>query len=329
MATSGTVARTSIDVATVVEHAVRKCGVPTSSISGEQLRTARENLFFILTGLTNRGINLWSVQKQVLPVTAYQSRMYLWAGSVDVLNAQWRFGTYTAATTYSGATASVTFSSATAVNSASVTIPTAGTYSLVLESSNDGATWTQCGSNTMQVASAVGDQIAVDCDLFNSATYWRVRETVLNITWASVTFLSSTTEIPMAKMNRDEYQSLPNKAFSSLQSLQYWFDKQTSPQIYLWPVPQQAGPQAVLMVQHQIQDVGSLTNKLDVPDRWLPAIIHELAAATALELPTSMVPQGRFDALTALAQRFVKEAEDGEVDGAPIRIAPAIRSYTR
>jgi hypothetical protein len=327
--TSGTVARTSIDVATVVEHAVRKCGVPTSSITGEQLRTARENLFFILTGLTNRGLNLWCQQKQIQPVVGMQSRYPLWAGTVDILNALYRTGTYTAATAYLGAVATVTFTTGTIVTSVSVVAPSNGTYNLVLESSDNGSSWTQRGSTSMLSPSVAGDRLAVDTESFVTAVYWRVRETALAVTVTSATFLSSTNDIPMSPLNRDDYQSLPNKGFSSSVSLQYWFDKQTASQLWLWPVSQSEGPQIVLTVQRQIQDVGALTNTLDVPQRWLPAIIHELGASTCLELPAAMVPPGRFEQLTALAQRFVREAEDGEVDGAPIRLMPAIGAYTR
>jgi hypothetical protein len=328
-AASGTVSNTAIDVATVIEHAVRKCGVLASSITGEQLRSARENLFLILTGLSNRGVNLWCVEKQVLPVTAYDAKVPLWAGTVDILNAQLRYGTYTQATSYAGATASLTLSSAAVVYSASVMIPTSGTYSLVLEYSNDGATWAQAGSLAMLRPSAVGDQIGVDTDNFVSAIYWRVRETALNVTFAAVTFVTSATEITMAPMNRDDYKSMPNKGYATTYPLQYWYDKQTSPVIWLWPVPQTNGPQIVLTTQRHIQDVGGLSNTLDVPKRWHLSIIHELAAMTCMELPAAQVPPGRLEQLTALAQRFTKEAEDGEVDGAPMRIAPSIRAYTR
>ena len=329
---SGTVAGTAIDSAAIIEHAVRKCGIPTSLITGEMLQAAKENLYLILTGLSNRGLNLWCIETQALPVTAYEAKYSLWLGTVEITNALLRWGTYTAATTYAGSMAYVAYTSATQVTSASVTVPLAGMYSLVLESSPDGVTWTQAGTLAMTRSSAVGDQIAVDADAFVSQPHWRVREAALNVTFASVTFLSATTEIPMAPLNRDDYKAMPNKGYSSTNPLQYWFDKQTTPAIWLWPVPQASGPQVVLTTQRQIQDVGDLTNALDVPHRWLNAIIHELALATYSELPADLVSKLQPDKgaqLTALAQRFVTEAEAGEVDGSPIRIVPAIRYYTR
>lgn len=328
MATSGTVARTSLDVATLIEHAIRKCGVLTSSITGEQLRTARENLFLLLTSLTNRGLNLWCVSKQVQPVIPLQAKYPLWAGTVDILKALYRYGTYTAATTFAGPIASVNFGTPTQVSSVTVVVPVAGTYNLVLESSPDGATWTNAGTTAMLTASAVGDLLAVDAENYPQKQYWRVRETLLSVTFAAATFLSSTTEIEMGKLNRDDYLSYPNKQSPSGTILQYWFDKQITPNIWLWPVAQIPGPQVVLTTQRQIQDVGALSNTLDMPSRWELWLIHELGAMTCLELPSSQVPQGRFEALTDRAAFYYAQAADGETDGMPVRITPNIGHYT-
>lgn len=329
MTTSGTIANTTVDVAKVVEHAVRKCGVPSSVITGEQLRVARENLFLILTALTNKGLNLWCIQKIVQPVTQFQSKYVLPAGTVDLLSGLYRYGAYSAATSYAGAAATLNAGTAIGVTSATVVATIAGTYSLVIEASPDGVTWNQVGSNTMMTASAVGDLLAVDVDAFLTNQYWRVREVALSVTLASVTFLSSTTELPMGVLNRDDYTSYPNKGFASTTILQYWFDKQIQPILHLWPVPSIAGPQVVMWIQRQIQDVGALTGTLDIPQRWLNAIIHKLAAATYLELPPNVLPPGRYEILQPLAERLEKEAEDGETDGAPIRIQPGIRAYSR
>ncbi len=70
MATSGTVGKTVIDVTTLVEHSFRRCGKMASTISGELQQSARENLFFVLTDLANRGLSLFCVKKTVLNVVA-------------------------------------------------------------------------------------------------------------------------------------------------------------------------------------------------------------------------------------------------------------------
>src|SRR5512143_3599593 len=90
MATSGTVGSTVIDVTTVIEHAVRRCGVPVASLPAESLVSTQENLYLLLTNLANRGINLWCVQKQVLALIPNQKVYNMPVGTVDLLRANYR-----------------------------------------------------------------------------------------------------------------------------------------------------------------------------------------------------------------------------------------------
>jgi hypothetical protein len=48
-----------------------------------------------------------------------------------------------------------------------------------------------------------------------------------------------------------------------------------------------------------------------------------------LELPAGEVPPGRLEYLDSKAEYHLNRAADGESDGAPIRLQPAIRGYTR
>lgn len=133
----------------------------------------------------------------------------------------------------------------------------------------------------------------------------------------------------MSQLPRSDYTSLPDKGFTSQQPLQYFFDKQSpNPQLLLWPTLQGLGPQVVLWIQRQIQDVGDLTNTLDVPLRWHKSIIFELAKQVFLELPKELVDKDRYPILTTEAEAATRSAEDGEVDGAPLRLQPNIRGYT-
>ena len=329
MATSGTVDLTTIDAATVIEHAVRKCGVLVSVLAGEQLNDARENLFMLLTGLTNRGLNLWCIKKHLVSAVPGLEVYQLARGIVDVHRANFRYGTYTAATSYAGAIAALDYVTATSVVSVVLTAPVAGSYALVLESSPDGVTWTARGSASYPSA-ALGDLMGVDSESALAQRFWRVRETALVVTVAAASFTSAATEVPMAKYNMDTYQTLPDKGFASTQVLQYWYDKQADrPRAWLWPVAAAVGPQFVLWTQTQIEDVGDLDNELQLPKRWLKATILELAAMEALELPASLqVPEGRHKVLVDLASSETLRAEDGERDGAPIMVNPRIGVYT-
>jgi hypothetical protein len=130
----------------------------------------------------------------------------------------------------------------------------------------------------------------------------------------------------MSNMNRDTYETLPNKNSSGV-PLQYLFDKQINPVIRLWPVPNDVYAQVTFTRQRYVQDVGSLQDKLEVPERWFEAIIWRLAESCSFEFPN--VDPARIELCVAKAQKAVEEAEDGETDGSPIYISPNISAYTK
>ena len=77
----------------------------------------------------------------------------------------------------------------------------------------------------------------------------------------------------------------------------------------------------------QPQDVGSLTQQLEIPQRWLDGFIWLLAARLCFELPN--VDPATQQIVVQMADKQVFEAEQSETDGAPIYITPGIGCYTR
>ena len=335
MATSGTVGQTSVDATTVIEHAYRRCGKLASTISSELQLSARENLYFLLSDLANRGLSLWCVQKQVLGVAANQVQFPLAVGTVDVMTTLYRTSTELTGTTISGPGwqgidlgADVT----AAAYNAEILFSAATTPTLLFESSADGSTWLEQAAFPAGVTVAANTPICADAENAPAVRYWRVRDTSGTLpAVASLTFSNEPYEVPMSKLSNDEYAALPNKTFSvpsGSKSLQFWFDKQTSPRLWIWPASEGSADQIVVWMQRQIQDVGALTNTLDVPQRWLESIIFLLACRCALELPSGELPPGRLEHLETKAAEHLAQAEDGESDGSPIRLAPNIRAYT-
>lgn len=326
MATSGTIGQTTIDVTTIIEHAVRRCGVVASIISAEQQTSARENLFLILSNLATRGLSLWCVAQFTFGLTPGKAAYELPVGTVDVLDMLLRQGTYTDATTVGAGVANLSAASEIAVTAALVTPADAGSYSLVLESSPDGVAWTEVGT---AVATYGTDPIGVDANIVSSELFFRVRDaTDPTRSFTAAQFVSDPNELEMSKLARDDYVLLPNKTFSSQQPLQYWYDKQYyQPRVHIWPLPTES-QQVSVYVQNQIQDPGAFTDTLQVPQRWLDAVISLLAPRVCLELPKELVPPDRYDKLVVIAAQTLRDAEDSETDGAPIRLAPNISPYT-
>ena len=73
MAYSGTVGRTVINVQKLIDHGARRAGKLAEELTVEQVQSARESLYFMLSNIINMGINYWAIQKKVYGLTANKS----------------------------------------------------------------------------------------------------------------------------------------------------------------------------------------------------------------------------------------------------------------
>jgi len=140
-------------------------------------------------------------------------------------------------------------------------------------------------------------------------------------------FSTSQQVIPLARLNRDDYWNLPNKQFPSVRSLQYWFDRTIVPSMYLWPVPNNDFQMFQLLIEREMQDVGSLTNELYVPNRWIGSVQASLSHKLALQLP--QIDLARVQYLEAQAKQLEYDAAQEERDKSPIYFQPNYSYYTR
>ena len=62
MAYSGTVGTTLINVQTFIDHGARRAGKLAEELTDEQVLSAKESLFYILSNLINQGINYWAIE---------------------------------------------------------------------------------------------------------------------------------------------------------------------------------------------------------------------------------------------------------------------------
>lgn len=118
-------------------------------------------------------------------------------------------------------------------------------------------------------------------------------------------------------ISRADYDALPYKTQSGHRPTQFYLDRQTQPIIYLWPV--QDNNSIILRTHSWLfqQDVGNLTNQLDVPSRWLDAV----AAKLAYRLAVKWAPQRMADLKQAADEAFAAAAAE-DVESVPMRIAP-------
>jgi hypothetical protein len=332
LATSGTIGATVIDVAKIIEHAFRRAGVTTSKITGEQQLAAAENLYLLLTDLSNDGVNLWCIVKQLLALTVGQATYSLPVGVVDVLRAFSRTMFYPSGVPIV-TTATVGLDAGAGAAPATCTVGVAVSTSvaaqnLVVEYSQDAAAWVT--TYVIPTFTGVAGQVYwFDLPIVIGARAWRVRETIAaSIGVSAAQFGNTPEDILMAKLTRDQYWMLPNKAVLG-RELQYWYDKQVTPQIWVWQVPNDATRLVVVEEHMQIQDVGALTNTLAIPQRWLNYAIWELSSYCSNERPKEERDPERIAYCEKRALSAKVKAETGESDGAPLQLAPNIRCYTR
>lgn len=328
MAYSGTISQTVFDTRKVIDSAFRRVRMPAETVSGENVEIAKNLLYLLLSNLANKGVPLWCIEKLILPLYEGKGDITLPAGTVDILNVNLRtLQEVTGTNTTSSTTYATSFGSDTPVTTVGV-LWSGAAVPIALERSADGVTWTTVQTETPSAVS--GQWTWYDVEQVVSAGYFRVRATTGSLAYTQVYFGNTPTEIPFARLNRDDYTNLPNKTFQSLRPLQYWFDRQTPNAVmHLWPVPSSGSTEyQVVMWRHRhIMDVGSLTEDIEVPQRWIDAVTAELAVKLALEIP--QVSADIIPTLKAFSAEAMADAWNEERDNSPIRWAPNISAYTR
>jgi len=328
MAFSNTVSQTNFNTRRVIDNAIRRCKLTAQQITAEYIDIANDQLYLFLSDLANQGAPLWCIEKQIYPLYDGVGDITMTDGTVDILNSNFRWLQQVTGINYDTSTyREVDFTDDTFVANVGI-LWSAAAVPIVFERSDDGVVWNEIQTET-PTASA-GEWTWYDLDSSVAARYFRVRATSGTLGFSQIYLANTPTEIPLARMNRDDYTNLPNKAFQSNRPLQYWFDRQVNnPIMHMWPVPNLAATvcQIVVWRQRYIMDVGTMTQDVEVPQRWLEAIVSGLAAKMALELTevdVNLIPI--LDQKAAIALNI---AQMEERDNSPMMIAPNIAPYTR
>jgi hypothetical protein len=351
MAYSNTVGQTTVSVQTLIDHGARRAGKLAEELTIEQVQSARESLFYILSNLINQGIQYFAIKKQVIGLNANQAQYTLPVGSNDVLNALYRrMQRPTGSPFASSGNAALAFDSnvstscvQTAINgniginfgsaavyagSIGILPAVSGAFNIVLEWSSDNVTW-----NPLYTPGSVtwvsGTWLWYDIDPGVTALFYRMRETGGNTLNVSEFYVgNNSTEITMSRLNRDDYVNLPNKNFTANQPFQFWFNRTIPlPTMTLWPVPSDPFVQITVWYSAYVQDVGALYGQLAIPDRWYLAIQCMLAHQMSQELPN--VDIGRIQYLEGQSEKYFQMAENEERDRSPIYLQPNISVYSR
>jgi len=125
-------------------------------------------------------------------------------------------------------------------------------------------------------------------------------------------------------ISRTEYASYPNKAQSGFPTT-FWFDRQLSPTVTLWPVPDGTQTSLKYYKVSRIQDANmNGTQEVDVPPIWLEAFAYGLAQRLAIIWSPDKVV-----ALKPMADEAYQIAAAQNVETANQYISPQISGYFR
>jgi len=234
MAYSGTVSQTTFNTRRVIENAARRCKLPAQSLTSEHVDIANDQLFLLLSDLSNRGIQLWCIEKQIYPLYDGQGDITMDIGTVDILNSNLRTVQQVTGINYTTSTyREVDFTDDTFVTTVGV-LWSQASVPLALERSDDNVVWEVIQTETP--AAVAGEWTWFDLDTSVATRYFRVRATSGTLGFDRIYLSNTPTEIPLSRMSRDQYTNLPNKAFQSNRPLQFWFDRQVQrPIMHLWP----------------------------------------------------------------------------------------------
>ena len=164
--------------------------------------------------------------------------------------------------------------------------------------------------------------------------YWAVQNNTLSLTQGTSTYTlpagtidlidvvirettgSTTTDTIVQRISISEYNQLPNKSDTGKPS-QYMLDKQYTPVMYLWQVPDTNSYSLVYWSINQLEDISASNQDADIPYRWSDCICAGLASKLALKYQPD-----KFNLLNQVYERAFEFAASTDNDGVTLRVRP-------
>lgn len=352
MPTSNSYEPIQYDAISLIEQACRRCGQLPGRLSSEEMEDCRNELQMFMNSLIQDGTPLWTIDKQIYGLNLNQNLLQLDQSTIDVENILYRFNNLpsggvpsssgggdafnafdqnlnTACTqTTPNGNISYNFTTPVVITTVGILPNATGMLNPVYEYlANDGVTWLQAIAAPGQSIYTAGQWYWVDVPQPQSSAQFRIRETssgTLDIT--EVVFSTSAREILISRINKDDYQNLPFKNQQG-RPLQYWFDRQIIPQMWVWPASMYSFNSLVVWRRRVLQNVGDFTNEIEFPPRWLDAVIFGLAARIIYILPGADL--NRAILLEQKAAQAKSLAWTEERDNSPFMINFMIGGYTQ
>ena len=132
----------------------------------------------------------------------------------------------------------------------------------------------------------------------------------------SVVVRRSDTDYALDRVSRDTFISIPNKTTQGRPS-QFFLDRQNTPNLKLWPVPENATDTIIYDALTRMDDADTQTNTMDMPFRFYPC----LAAGLAYYMSLKRAPD-RIQLLKAMYEEEFERAMAEDRDRSSFNIVP-------
>ena len=283
-----------LDVADYIEEAFERCGLEVRT--GYDLKTAKRSLNLLLAEWANRGLNQWTI-KQTSITTASGIRVYPGGTLTMTVGASGAFSVGETITgSVSAATCSIT--NLPSATSFAITIPVG------LFTTADTLTGGSSGATTTLTTAVDFSDVQSTIDILSTV----VRR--------------DNTDYSVPRVSRDDYLTIPNKT-SEGRVDQFFLNRLITPELKVWPVPNNNTDIIIFNRLTRIQDADAYTNTFEVPFRFYPC----LAAGLAYYLSLKRAPDRTQLLKTIYDEEFDRAAVEDR-DRASFTIQPGL-GYSR
>jgi len=297
----------NLDVAEIIEEAYERCGLEVRT--GYDMRTAKRSINLMFADWANRGLNMWTIKEGTINLNVNQETYTVSASQSDILDGIIR--TFLNLTTLSAditdtATAvtvddvsSITVDDVIRIEHEQMTVTAIDTTTKILTVTR--------ASNSTTAAAHTASVNGVSTKVFLTS---------------SVATTGVTSDLSVSRVSRSEYLAIPSKTTNG-RPTQFYYNRQTTPTVSLWPSPDDATQVFVYNYVDRIEDAKDLANIADAPYRFLPCLV----AGVAYYVSMKKAPE-RVQLLKNVYEEEFQRAADEDTNRVSLKLQPSI-SYLR
>ena len=309
MTTTGT-ASFNLNVNEIIEEAFERCGKELRT--GYDFRTAKRSMNLLTIEWANRGINLWTIEQNQIPMVTGQVIYPYPVDTIDMYDTVIR-------------TSAGVASNQTDINISRISESDYLTIPNKLANGRPIQVWInrQSGQENATDITLDGGITATDTTITLSST--------ANLAVTGFIKIGSET-IGYANIDGNDLINVyrgQNNTTAAVHADGAAITVQNLPCINVWPTPNAPGDQYTFVYTRlrRIQDAGSGTYVQDIPFRFIPAMVAGLAYQLSVKLPD--VDPARIPLLKAQYEETFQQAADEDREKAPLRMVPRNMFYYR